>query len=242
MWKSVVSAHLRSAPSGGSPTVAIIPRNALVTSSVPCAGVWCAVEYGGKRGWVYRPYLIEAAAAPARAPALPEQPAIEASLKPAPAPAEAPRIAAPAEEATGARYSLIGLSADGVLPMREGPLDTARVVGVLSSSASGIADMKTSVRQWRLVEHNGVKGYVQSRFLARLADAPGQRYGVAGPENLKVFNFGAADADAVGEIPFYAGGIAAIGECNAQWCHIRYLGLVGFVDTRGLRADTAPEG
>jgi SH3-like domain-containing protein len=244
-WKVAIAAHLRAAPSGGSPVVAVIPKNALVASAVPCAGVWCAVEYEGKRGYLYRPYLAEpapAAPTPARALALPEQPAKEASLKFAPAPVESAALAAPTDEGVSVRYSLIGLSAEGFLPMREGPLDSARVVGVLSSSSSGIVDMKTNVRQWRLVEHNGVKGYVQSRFLARLGAAPAQRYGVAGAGNLEVFNFGAADADVVGEIPFYADGIVPIGECNAEWCHIRYLGLTGFVDMHGLRPETGPEG
>jgi SH3-like domain-containing protein len=239
-WKAATAAHLRSAPSGGSPAIAVIPRNALLSSSAPCAGVWCAVEYNGRRGWVYRQFLVQVALKPARAPVLPEQPAMEASLHLAPPPAEAPPQSSP-EDKAGAPYSLIGLSADGFLPMREGPLDSARIVGVLPSSASGIADLKTSLRQWRLVEHNGVKGYVQSRFLAR-SESAAQRYRIDGSKDLKVFNFGGPDADIVGEIPFYAAGIVPIGECGAEWCHIRYLGLVGYVDMRGLRSEAEPAG
>jgi SH3-like domain-containing protein len=239
-WKAAAAAHLRAAPSGGSPAIALVPRNALLTSQAPCAGVWCAVEYNGKRGWVYRQVLVQAALKPAQVPVLPEQPAMEASLNLAPPPAEAPPESSPDEKA-GAPYGLIGLSADGFLPMREGPLDSARIVGVLPSSASGIADLKTSVRQWRLVEHNGVKGYVQSRFLAR-SETAAQRYRIDGSKDLKVFNFGGPDADIVGEIPFYAAGIVPIGECGAEWCHIRYLGLVGYVDMRALRSEAEPEG
>jgi SH3-like domain-containing protein len=165
---------------------------------------------------------------------------MEASLNLAPPPATAPPQASP-EEKADARYSLIGLSADSFLPIREGPLDSARIVGVLPASANGIADLKTSVRQWRLVEHNGVKGYVQSRFLARSVTVA-RRYRIDGSENLKVFNFGGPEADIVGEIPFYAAGILPIGECGAEWCHIRYLGLVGYVEMRGLRPEVEPEG
>jgi len=165
---------------------------------------------------------------------------MKASLnRPAP-PAESLPQSTP-EEKPDVSYSLIGLSADGFLPMREGPLDSARIVGVLPSSASGIADLKTSVRQWRLVEHNGVKGYVQSRFLAR-SETAALRYRIDGSKDLKVFNFGGLDADIVGEIPFYAAGIVPIGECGAEWCHIRYLGLVGYVEMRGLRSEAGPEG
>jgi SH3-like domain-containing protein len=189
---------------------------------------------------VFRVFLVQAASKPARIPVLPERPTMEASLNLATSPAEAPASTFP-EEKPGASYSLIGLSAEGFLPMRDGPLDSARIVGVLQASASGIADLKTSVRQWRLVEHNGVKGYVQSRYLARSGSAT-RRYRIEGANDLKVFNFGGPDADVVGEIPFYAAGIAPIGECGGEWCHIRYLGLVGYVDMRSLHPEAEPEG
>ena len=139
-------------------------------------------------------------------------------------------------------YRLIGLKAVESLPMREEPSDTARVVGALSSSATGIAGLENCVRQWCLIELNGVRGYVQSRFLGRMEEAPAPRYGVEGESHVKVFSFGGADADVVGEIPFYAGGIVPIGDCNAEWCHVRYLGLVGFVETGRLRPQPSPEG
>ena len=59
---------------------------------------------------------------------------------------------------------------------------------------------------------------------------------------MKVFSYGARDADVVGEIPFYASGIVPVGDCNGEWCHVRYLGLVGFVDTLRLRSQTSPQG
>lgn len=239
-WKAATAAHLRGAPSGGSPVIAVVPQNALLTSQAPCSGAWCAVEYNGRRGWVFRQFLVPADLQPARAPLLPEKPAMAASLNLDPAPAVAPPQSPP-EDTAGASYSLIGLSADGFLPVREGPLDSARIVGVLPASANGIADLKTSVRQWRLVEHKGVKGYVQSRFLAR-SDTAARRYGIDGSRDLKVFDFGGPDADVVGEIPFYATGIVPIGECGGDWCHIRYLGLVGYVDMRGLRPEVEPAG
>ena len=240
-WKAVATTHLRSAPSGRSPVVASIPRNASVTALAPCTTGWCSIDYNGKRGWVHKPSLAESPLVrQARAPALPAKPDVEASLRltPPEAPAEAP---AP-EETNSISFRVAGLDATANLPMREGPLVGARIVGSLSASASGIAYLKTSVREWSLVDYNGVKGYVLSRFLAREAAEPRQRYGVQGEDSLKVFSFGGADADVVGEIPYYASGIAPIGECGAHWCHIRYLGLVGFVDSRALRKEAEPEG
>jgi SH3-like domain-containing protein len=78
--------------------------------------------------------------------------------------------------------------------------------------------------------------------LAREGDAPSSKYGVDGDANVNVFSYGAPDAEIVGEIPFYAGGIVPVGDCNGEWCHVRYLGLVGFVDTRRLRPQTSPQG
>ena len=178
----------------------------------------------------------------ARAPALPAKPAVEASLRLI-TPPEAPAAPASAPEETNSiSFRVAGLDATANLPIREGPLVGARIVGSLSASASGIAYLKTSVREWSLVEYRGVKGYVLSRFLAREAAESRQRYGVQGEDSLKVFNFGGADADVVGEIPYYASGIACIGDCDGRWRHIRYLGLVGFVNSRALRKETEPEG
>ena len=97
------------------------------------------------------------------------------------------------------------------------------------------------MRQWCLIEHNGARGYVRSRFLARSDEGSSPRYGINGEANLKVFSFGGSDADIVGEIPYYAVGVAPIGDCNGEWCHVRYLGLVGFVDARRLRLEASPQ-
>jgi uncharacterized protein YgiM (DUF1202 family) len=242
-WKAVEMTHLRSAPSGRSPVVDIIPRDGSVTALAPCTKGWCSIDYNGRRGWVHKPSLAEPPLIRQEpAPAIPAKPAMRASLRLTP---PEPPLAAPAfapEETNLMSYRVVGLNATANLPIREGPLVGARIAGSLSASASGIVDLKTSVREWSLVEYKGVKGYVQSRFLAREAPEPRQRYGVQGEDSLKVFSFGGADAEVVGEIPYYASGIACIGDCDGRWRHIRYLGLVGFVDSRALRQEAEPEG
>jgi SH3-like domain-containing protein len=137
---------------------------------------------------------------------------------------------------------VIGLGVEESLPIRESPADTGRVVGDLSPAAKNIAGLETCTRQWCLIEHNGARGYVRRRFLARSDEGSSPRYGIDGEANLKVFSFGGSDADIVGEIPYYAVGIVPIGDCNGEWCHVRYLGLVGFVDGRRLRPETSPQG
>ncbi len=234
-WTASRGAHLRVAPSSQSPIVTSVPKDAVLTSFQPCARGWCAVEYKGIRGWIYDVFLFEQARKTNSAAPAPE-PLAKASLqKPSPAPVAT-------KESARASYRVVGLGSEESLPIREGPLDSTRVIGTLSPALNGIAGLETCLRKWCLIEHNGTRGYVQSRFLGRSQDARTPRYGINGEANLKVFNFGGSDADVVGEIPFYAGGIVPIGDCNGEWCHVRYLGLVGFVDARRLRPETSPQG
>jgi len=236
-WKATQAAHLRSAPSGQSPVIASVPKDAVLTSFQPCARGWCAVEYKGFRGWIYDIFVVEQSANTGAQ--VPYAPLAKAALQ-RPSAATAPVAAA--KESPRISYRVIGLGAEESLPIREAPLDTAPLIGALSPAANAIAGLETCKRQWCLIEHDGVRGYVRNRFLARAGDAPSPKYGVDGESNVKVFSYGAPDADVVGEIPFYAGGIVPVGDCNGEWCHVRYLGLVGFVDTRRLRPQTSPQG
>jgi SH3-like domain-containing protein len=239
-WKASRGAHLRSAPSSQSPVIASVPKDAVLTSFQPCAKGWCAVEYKGIRGWIYDVYLVveQSANTVWQVPPAPP-PFAKAALQ---RPSAAPAHVAAAKESPRISYRVIGLGAEESLPIREAPLDTAPLIGALSPAANAIAGLETCKRRWCLIEHDGVRGYVRSRFLARAGDAPSPKYGVDGEANVKVFSYGAHDAEIVGEIPFYAGGIVPVGDCNGDWCHVRYLGLVGFVDTRRLRPQTSPQG
>jgi len=234
-WKAATAAHLRSAPSSQSPVIASVPKDAMLTSFQPCARGWCAVDYKGFRGWIYDVSIVEQLPAKTIPPAPAPQPLAKASLqRPSPAPV------ATAKESPRTSYRVVGLGFEESLPIREAPLDTARVIGALSPASNGITGLETCMRQWCLIDYNGVMGYVRSRFLGRSEQVPSPRYGVDGESNVKVLSFGGSDADVVGEIPFYAVGIVPIGGCNGEWCHVRYLGLVGFVDTRRLRPETSP--
>ncbi len=119
------------------------------------------------------------------------------------------------------------------------------MAGTVWAGAGEIEDLKHCVRQWCLIKYNGASGYVQGRFLARTSGIGKQRYGIGGSfrgEAITVFDFPGRDAGVAGEIPFYASGIVPIGDCGPDWCHIRYLGLVGWVKTPGLVPETGPRG
>ncbi len=252
IWKARAAGHLRSARSVRSSSVAYFPRDSALRSNGRCLSKWCLVDYNGKRGWINTSSLMNAEIAhpPASAlrPSQPVQPSPVTLGPSSPMPSfggvtrAALQFSPPAQSAVpgepfhqqndAPRLGLAGLSATTSLSMREEPHDTSRVVGTISAGAHDIEDLKDCVRQWCLVAHNGVTGYIHRRFLANAASSLGQRFGIDGVssgETVNVFDFPGADADRVGEIPFYASGIVPIGDCNADWCHIRYLGLVGWV-------------
>ena len=108
-WTASQAAHLRSAPSGQSPVIASVPKDAVLTSFQPCARGWCAVEYKGIRGWIYDIYLVEQSAKTvAQAPPAPPPFAKAALQRPSAAPAlaaakESPRISYRVDRPRGRR-------------------------------------------------------------------------------------------------------------------------------------------
>jgi SH3-like domain-containing protein len=48
-------------------------------------------------------------------------------------------------------------------------------------------------------------------------------------DKLEVIDSPTNDGGVVGHIPAYATGIVPIGRCDDSWCHVRYLGLAGWV-------------
>ena len=200
------------------------------------------------KGWIYRSYVTEtteplsdlSVSQTVQAPATPVPVALEGSIADAGGTADGK-----AEKAGNARnFSIVGLNASAWLGIQEQPSDTSPVLGSIPPNASGIEDLKNCVRQWCLVQYNGTKGFVLRRFLARPAEAQGSRYrieSIALDDTLGVFDFPGRDSRTVGAIPSYASGIVRIGDCDKEWCHIRYLGLVGWVSTSKLIVeDTLP--
>ena len=123
-WKATQAAHLRSAPSAQSPVIASVPKDAVLTSFQPCARGWCAVEYKGFRGWIYDIYIVQQSAKTvAQMPPAPP-PLAKAALQ---RPSAAPALVAAAKESPRISYRVIGLRAEESLPIREAPLDTARL-------------------------------------------------------------------------------------------------------------------
>jgi|GEM_PF-3554526 len=249
-------------PGASMPIIGSIPGNATGIQDLGrCVLQWCRVKYRQLEGWALREELkTDDSAQPASLPqtgAVPPLPGPGAEVVQATLLTAKPKIdggektPAPPEEQHAkpvvhkVELGIAGLNASGWLPLREKPEETSRVVGVLASNASGIEDMKECVRQWCRVRYEGASGFVLRRFLTTAVEGDVTRYHVDGiemDEALKVFDFPGKEAQIVGSIPSYASGIVRIGDCDSEWCHIRYLGLVGWVGTANLAADAAPHG
>ncbi|MFO1184576.1 MAG: hypothetical protein U1E56_07300 [Bauldia sp.] len=59
--RSTVSVDANMRGSKGGDKVAVVPAGAAV-DLISCDSVWCEVNYGGKRGYVYRPFIKDVAA------------------------------------------------------------------------------------------------------------------------------------------------------------------------------------
>lgn len=244
---SQAAVHLRAWPSNRSRVLAYIHAGTVVASSGPCNERWCNVAFKGLKGWVFRPYVQETTEPVTEFPV-----AEEGQAPPGPSPIIAtaaptgPEIAGEGGDPKHIRYSVVGLNAAAWLSIREQASDDANVLGIIPQNASGVEDLKKCTRQWCLVRYKGISGFVLRRFLAEPVDGASARYSVSGiplEGSLSVFDFPGADANIVGSLPSYASGIVRIGDCDRKWCHVRYLGLVGWVATSNLIAEAdAPPG
>ncbi len=134
-------------------------------------------------------------------------------------------------------YSLAGLSGDSSLALRGEPDDGAAILGWIPGTASTVEGLRKCVQKWCLVRYEALTGWVQRRHLADENAAANRRYlvtGVALWGALDVVDYPGPDAAVIGHIPSYATGIVPIGNCDNSWCHIRYLGVAGWVAGRYL--------
>lgn len=137
----------------------------------------------------------------------------------------------------GKLYSLAGLGSGASLPIFDKPDGNAPILGWIPREARNIEGLRKCQDRWCMVRWESTSGWVARRHLAD-ENSGGQVYQVTGLSlwsPLKVLDEPADDAQEVGTIPSYATGIVPIGVCNTYWCHVRYLGVAGWVTTRNLQ-------
>jgi SH3-like domain-containing protein len=226
-----------------------------------CVRNWCYIRSGALVGWIPQTYFanaIEDGSNQGAATTPPEQTTNTApSQKNAPekeAKAEAPvlhnteptatQIAplhsiVPKEIADGAtkKYSLAGLPSDLPLVIRKQPDENGTVLGSVPHDAKDVEGLHKCIKKWCLVRHHKLTGWVLRRHLADDSLKGTKRYLVTGiglMDKLEVKDSPVNDGGVVGHIPAYATGIVPIGRCDGSWCHVRYLGLAGWVRSQYL--------
>lgn len=134
-------------------------------------------------------------------------------------------------------YGLAGLAGEETLPIYASPGDDARIVGRIGQNEKRIEGLKNCSGKWCLVRVKGLRGWVERRHLADPEVAGSQVFKVTGLplwSQLEVVDRPGGQANVVGEIPSYATGIVPIGGCDEALCHVRYLGVAGWVDGKHL--------
>jgi len=134
-------------------------------------------------------------------------------------------------------YTLAGLGSQSALAMREQPNETSRILGWIPNGAEHVEGLRKCVEKWCLVRHGDVSGWVARRHLADVSVESSQMFQAKGLElwgSLSVYDYPNAAANVVGKIPSYATGIVPIGGCDDEWCHVRYLGIAGWVSGQYL--------
>jgi SH3-like domain-containing protein len=134
-------------------------------------------------------------------------------------------------------YTLAGLGGQSSLAMREQPDGTSRILGWIPNGATDVQGLRKCVERWCLVRHGAVSGWVARRHLADVAVESSQMFqakGVVLWGAVDVFDYPNPQANVVGKIPSYATGIVPIGGCDDDWCHVRYLGIAGWVSGQYL--------
>lgn len=234
----------------------ITPDLDMVEDLGTCTRKFCYIRAGSLVGWISEEDIIRDGAAPAAVQEMASPPRAKsgeetASILSGPpralnntvptatqakATPEAPVVVDPKS------YTIAGLSGDAALPVREAPEDDAAILALIPGNGTGVEGLRKCLQKWCLVRYESQTGWVARRHLADEASAGERRYQVSGValwSALDVKEFPGADAGVVGHIPSYATGIVPIGSCDKEWCHVRYLGLAGWVSAKYIAPQAA---
>jgi SH3-like domain-containing protein len=236
-----------SFPSNRLPPAGHIPLDTpMVEDLSTCTREYCYIRSGSLVGWI-----PATAVAKEDAPVPPQPPAVTAKHETGAAQARALNNTVPTAtqapsqigliEGPGSievkSYSLAGLSDDASLPVREKPEENAAILGWIPGNAASVEGLRRCVLRWCLVRYEQLTGWIARRHLADEGTAATKRYQVSGVAlwgALDVMDYPGPGAGIIGHIPSYATGIVPIGSCDKDWCHIRYLGIAGWVSAKYL--------
>jgi SH3-like domain-containing protein len=231
-------------PNEKLPIAGLIPPDTdLVERIGPCMENWCYIKSGSLIGWLQggalaKPLWGTAKSQNTQAEADTKTRSLNTTETTAHAtPLLDPEVVGTTSESGNKLYGLAGLTGDPSLPMRERPEDGAPIITFIPEDARDIEGLHKCAGKWCLVRYQHREGWVQRRHLADETLEKNQAFqvdGVALWSALDVFDAPGENAAIIGRIPAYATGVVPIGSCERTWCHIRYLGIAGWVNKQFL--------
>ena len=134
-------------------------------------------------------------------------------------------------------YSIAGLAGEQTLPIHAKASERSKILGRIEQDENRIEGLRKCLGKWCLVRVKSIKGWIERRHLADPEVFGSQVFKISGLplwSPLEVIDQPGEKASVVGEIPAYATGIVPIGGCDKDWCHVRYLGVAGWVEGKYL--------
>jgi SH3-like domain-containing protein len=134
-------------------------------------------------------------------------------------------------------YALKEIYGRVFLPVQKTPDGTSAVSGKIPFFARDIEALGECIDDWCLIRRGVVRGWIRQRHLT---DGPGvteprlQLEEVMPPDSLNVYSAPTKEARVVARINRPATDIKPLETCNEDWCNVRYLDKVGWVDPRYL--------
>jgi SH3-like domain-containing protein len=203
----------------------------------PCTQNWCHVRSGSLTGWLH----VEALAPLPDASNTKIQKARVSKTLVQKDKAKQ-KAARKGPEPGHKLYALAGLEGRTSLPIREHPKDGASILAFIPGTAKDVEGLRKCSGKWCLIRYRDRKGWVERRHLADESIGRERMYRLVDSamwNGLEIFDAPKTNASAVGHIPAYATGIVPIGRCEETWCHVRYLGLAGWVKMQYLAPHTS---
>jgi len=152
-------------------------------------------------------------------------------------------LANPPRSAKTRLYALAGLPENSSLSLLDQPSGEARILARIPHDARNITGLKTCDGKWCLVQWKTTQGWIPRRHLVDESVEGSEIFQVTGLpvwSPLEVLDQPDEDGAVVGAIPSFAIGVTPIGACNRSWCHVRYLGLAGWVRGQYLTSQKRP--
>lgn len=235
-------------PSETLPSAGLLPAGTETVEGLGiCVPNWCYIRSGGLLGWLPQTIIAaeeeagkaeETTASLGGMPAQNAQETITTVNTATRADIEAETITQPPSVEGSKLYTLAGIVGDSSLPMHAKAGESSPILGWIPKDARTVEGLRKCEGKWCMVRWENKAGWVARRHLADLSLENSQTFKVSGLplwSPLDVLDQPSADAAVVGAIPSYATGIVPIGGCDDKWCHIRYLGVAGWVGAEHLQ-------